>query len=150
MRFLEDFVRIVADPQIDQYGLEVELPIEPKALSRHLKDQLTQVSRSVDSAFPDNTHAAIEDGRIVIKRNQKQGLPTNWQALDDDITRRLGTRSIVDVLVDAERWLGLHREFGPLSGYEGRVENPRLRFIATLFCYGCNLGPEVDPISWTA
>ena len=128
--------------EIDQYGLEVELPMEPKALVGHLKEQLTQVSRSVDAAFPDNTHATIEDGRIVIKRNQRQGLPTNWQALDDDITRRLGTRSIVDVLVDAERWLGLHREFGPLSGYEGRVEDPRLRFIATLFCYGCNLGPS--------
>ena len=65
------------EQEIDQYGLEVELPIESKALTRHLKDQLTQISRSVDAAFPDNTHAAIEYGRIVIKRNQKQGLPTN-------------------------------------------------------------------------
>ncbi|WP_143066641.1 MULTISPECIES: hypothetical protein [Marinobacter] len=26
------------EQEIDQYGLEVELPIEPKALNRHLKD----------------------------------------------------------------------------------------------------------------
>ena len=75
--------------------------------------------------FLNQPSGALFRAIIVIKRNQKLGLPTNWQALDDDITRRLGTRSIVDVLVDAERWLGLHREFGPLSGYEGRVEGRR-------------------------
>lgn len=120
----------------------MELQTDPKELCRHLKEQLTNASREVDAAFPANTHAEIQNGRIVIKRNQASGLPANWQALDNEITRRLGSRSIVDVLVDAEQWLGLHRHFGPLSGYQGRVEDPRLRFIATLFCYGCNLGPS--------
>lgn len=128
--------------EISQFGEEVELQTDPKELCRHLKEQLTNASREVDAAFPANTHAEIQNGRIVIKRNQASGLPANWQALDNEITRRLGSRSIVDVLVDAEQWLGLHRHFGPLSGYQGRVEDPRLRFIATLFCYGCNLGPS--------
>jgi hypothetical protein len=33
-------------------------------------------------------------------------------------------------------------EFGPLSGFEAKIDDPRKRFIATLFCYGCNLGPS--------
>ncbi|MFE8073528.1 Tn3 family transposase, partial [Marinobacteraceae bacterium S3BR75-40.1] len=128
--------------EIDQYAREVELPAEPRDLCRHLKAQLSDVSRAVDAAFPENAHAEIENGRIVIKRTPRAELPANWQELDNQITRRLGTQSITDVLVDAEQWLGLHRQFRPLSGYQSRIEAPRLRFIATLFCYGCNLGPS--------
>jgi Tn3 transposase DDE domain len=35
----------------------------------------------------------------------------------------------------------LHTLFGPLSGFEAKIDEPRKRFIATLFCYGRNLGP---------
>ena len=45
-------------------------------------------------------------------------------------------------MVEAENWLDLHTRFGPISGLESKIENPRQRFITTLFCYGCNLGPE--------
>ena len=30
--------------------------------------------------------------------------------------------------------------FQPLSGFESKLDDPRGRFIATLFCYGCNRG----------
>lgn len=49
--------------------------------------------------------------------------------------------SIVDVLIDAERWLHLHRLFRPLMGTDSRLDDLRPRVISTLFCYGCNLGP---------
>ena len=49
--------------------------------------------------------------------------------------------SIVDVLIDTERWLQLHKLFRPLMGTESRIEELRPRVISTLFCYGCNLGP---------
>ena len=28
-----------------------------------------------------------------------------------------------------------------MSGFEAKIDDPRKRFITTLFCYGCNLGP---------
>ncbi|VWD64914.1 transposase Tn3 family protein [Burkholderia lata] len=49
--------------------------------------------------------------------------------------------SILDVLTETEQWLDLHRLFGPLSGFEAKVDDPRKCFITTLFRYGCNLGP---------
>lgn len=49
--------------------------------------------------------------------------------------------SILDVLTETEKWLDLHKFFGPLSGFEAKIDDPRKRFITTLFCYGCNLGP---------
>jgi hypothetical protein len=38
--------------------------------------------------------------------------------------------------------LDLHKLFGPLSGIDAKIDDPRKRFITTLFCYGCNLGPS--------
>ena len=48
--------------------------------------------------------------------------------------------SILDVLIDAEQWLDLHKIFKPIAGSESRIEDLRRRFVTTLFCYGCNLG----------
>lgn len=130
------------EEELPQYGQEVELPVESQLLCRHLKEQLTQISRSVDSAFPGNSEVAFVDGRLSIKRANAMELPADWQALDDQITRRLGKTSILDVLVDTERWLELHKGFGPLSGHQQRLDDAQMRFIATVFCYGCNLGPS--------
>ena len=33
------------------------------------------------------------------------------------------------------------RYFGPISGHDAKLENPRERYLITAFCYGCNLGP---------
>lgn len=43
--------------------------------------------------------------------------------------------------METVKWLNLHESFGPLSGYDGKIDDPFNRFVATLFCYGCNLGP---------
>lgn len=49
--------------------------------------------------------------------------------------------SILDILTEAERWLDLHKLFGPLSGLEAKIDELRKRFPTMPFCYGCNLGP---------
>jgi len=33
------------------------------------------------------------------------------------------------------------RFFGPISGHDAKLANPRERYMITTFCYGCNLGP---------
>ncbi|MBL4867798.1 MAG: Tn3 family transposase [Pseudomonadales bacterium] len=32
--------------------------------------------------------------------------------------------------------------FRPLSGLESKIDEPQLRLIVTLFCYGCNVGAQ--------
>ena len=54
---------------------------------------------------------------------------------------RLEKINLLDLIINAERWLSLHKLFGPLSGFESRVDDPFLRFVLTLFCYGTNIGP---------
>jgi len=48
---------------------------------------------------------------------------------------------ILDALADTEHWLGWSRHFGPISGFETKLDKPRERYLATTFCYGCGLGP---------
>ena len=48
---------------------------------------------------------------------------------------------IITVLTDLEKWLHLSRHLKPLSGYEAKIDDYDLRFIATCFAYGCNIGP---------
>ena len=57
------------------------------------------------------------------------------------IDERMPSLSILDVLIEAEQWLDLHTLFAPPSGEKSRLSDPRKRFVTTLFCYGCNLGP---------
>ena len=57
------------------------------------------------------------------------------------IKERMGHVDIVDALVDTEHWLYWTRHFGPLSGHDAKADRPRERYVLTVFCYGCNLGP---------
>lgn len=61
--------------------------------------------------------------------------------IDQLLRERLPERTIVDILAETEYWLRWTRRFGPLSGFEARLDAPRERYIATTFCYGCYLGP---------
>ena len=49
---------------------------------------------------------------------------------------------MLEALADTEHWLNWTRHFGPVSGFEAKLERPRERYLATAFCYGCGLGPS--------
>jgi hypothetical protein len=40
-----------------------------------------------------------------------------------------------------QHWLGWTRAFGPVSGFEAKLDRPRERYLSAAFCYGCGLGP---------
>ena len=88
-----------------------------------------------------NAYAEIVDGRLILKKPPTSEPPPGIKAIDQLITEHMENISIVDVLIDTERWLQLHKLFRPLMGTESRIEELRPRVISTLFCYGCNLGP---------
>lgn len=128
--------------ELPRYAQQVELPLEkPGELIQHLKSKLARLAQRVDERFPENTYAQIKEGRISLKRLLTQRPGAAIQRVDDAISQQLEPTSIVDILVDSERWLNLSDLFYPLSGQQSRVDDPARRFVTTLFCYGCNLGP---------
>lgn len=127
--------------EVQSYSELVNLPVDPDTFVHQLREQLQQQSKKVDQRFPENSHIDINESGIVIKRSERQKELPELELVDEAIRNQMKQASILDVLTETESWLDLHKFFGPLSGFESKVDDPRKRFITTLFCYGCNLGP---------
>lgn len=127
--------------ELAEFGLVTGIETDALLFTQRLRNTLTETARTVDAAFPENSYAEIVDGRLILKKPPTQEAPPGVRELDKLISERLEKVNIIDVLIDTERWLKLHKFFRPLAGTESRIEELRPRVISTLFCYGCNLGP---------
>ena len=127
--------------ELGAYGEVSGIATDATDFVQGLRTELTTLADAVDARFPDNLHASVVDGRLVLRRLQGAQVTQAIAAVDSAITQRLSPTSIVDVLVDTTRWLDLHVHFRPISGTDARVDDLLRRVIPTLFCYGCNLGP---------
>ncbi|MBC3884106.1 MULTISPECIES: Tn3 family transposase [Undibacterium] len=127
--------------EIMNYGKLVDLPMDSEKFVDKLRDDLSEIARQVDERFPDNEHVDFSESGLIIRRTERQQPPPNLEVIDQAITEHMEPASILDILTETEQWLDLHSIFGPLSGFESKIDDPRKRFISTLFCYGCNLGP---------
>ncbi len=133
----EEYERVITD-----YGQQVDLPVESGAFVAHMKENLSRIAAEVDARFPDNECLRIEDGEPVLRRLVKRQEPEDLKALEQLIAERIEPVDILDVLVDTENWLNWTRFFGPISGHESKIDVSPARYVATAFCYGCNLGPS--------
>ncbi len=124
------------------YGEQVGLPVEGRAFVAHLKDYLARIAAEADASFPANEYLRIEDGEPVLGRLPRLEEPQDVKALEQRIAERIEPLDILDVLVDTENWLNWTRFFGPISGHDAKIDASRARYVATAFCYGCNLGPS--------
>jgi hypothetical protein len=102
---------------------------------------MAQRAMEIDESFLENAHAEIVDERPILRKPPRSDNVDALVRIDGWITGRIEAASIVDVMIDTEPWLDLHRLFRPLSGTDSRIEDLRRRVITTLFCYGCKLGP---------
>lgn len=127
--------------ELAEYGVVTGIEVDPAVFVDDLRSEMIALTKEVDASFPENAHAEIVDGRLILRKPQRSEPSDAIRMLDNELTNRMESLSIVDVLIDAERWLDLHKLFRPLAGTDSRVEDLRMRVITTLFCYGCNLGP---------
>ena len=119
----------------------VGIETDPPTLVANLKAWLAGVASATDKAFPDNDQVRIENGEPIIRKSPKQSVPKGLERIESALDAHLPQTNILDVLIDTEKWLYLSRSFKPLSGHETKLHDHQERFVATLFCYGCNLGP---------
>lgn len=131
-----EYQRHIAD-----YGARIGLATDAERFVTDLRQRLTDAIEQLDAGFPDNEAVTLVDGEPVIRRLRRLPEPEHWRLIDQLLRERLPERTIVDILAETEHWLRWTRRFGPLSGFEARLDAPRERYIATTFCYGCYLGP---------
>lgn len=127
--------------EVHAYCEMVGIPLEPEAFVANPRTQMKELAKVVNLNFPENSGVDIDEYGLIIPRAEKQKPVPELEVVDQAIREQMTESSILDVLTEVEKWLDLHRLFGPLSGFEPKVDDPRKRFITTLFCYGCNLGP---------
>ena len=127
--------------ELAQYGLVTGIETDPGVFTQGLRTEMQHLAESVDAGFPQNSYADLVDGRLTLKKSPYTESPPEIRKIDKIIIEKMENASIVDVLVDAERWLDLNTLFRPLIGTKSRIEELRHRVVTTLFCYGCNLGP---------
>ena len=129
------------EKELEGYGQVTGIETDPGAFVSTLKAAMSQRAKEIDANFPANAHAEIVDGRLILRKPPPSEILDAVARIDAMITQRMQAASIVDVMIDTERWLDLHKLFRPLAGTDSRLEDLRMRVITTLFCYGCNLGP---------
>jgi len=127
--------------EIADYGKLVELPTDGKAFVAHVRTWLEERACQTDVTFP-NEDVRIEKGEPIIRPLDKKPVPEGLPELEAALVERLQPVSILDVLTHTEKWLNWTRPFGPVSGYDSKLENPVARYLTAVFCFGCNLGPS--------
>ena len=126
--------------KLKEYGQQVNLPVETSALLAHTQQWLTARATQTDQNFPTNAEVDFKHNRLVIRRAKKQK-PKGLAQLKTLIERRLPPINLLDTLIDTELWLNWTRFFKPHSGHDTKLDQPVARYLASTFCYGCNLGP---------
>lgn len=126
---------------LDQFCIESDLPRSGSDFAVAMKDALVERAASSGKRFEEDEYVVIENGKLVLKRRPLKTQPKDLDKLDQSIRKRLPEISIIDLLVETVKWLPIQRHFGPLSGHQGKLASADKRLVASLFCYGCNLGP---------
>ena len=78
----------------------------------------------------------------VLSRVTAREIPESAITLQANITQKMPTRNLPDILVNIEHWTNFTRHFGPLSGSDPKIDRAAERYIQTVFAIGCNLGPH--------
>lgn len=107
-----------------------------------LKGQLSDIANKVDREFPFSESLRIENGEPILTKCDKKKTPAQLSKLKKLIEERTDDISILDVFADTDHWLNWTRFLGPISGHDAKIGNPRQRYVATVFGYGCGLGPS--------
>jgi hypothetical protein len=112
---------------VGEYAEQVGLETDPVEFVNQLRNWLARVAALTDTAFPQNREVTIEDGEPKVKWPGKKASPAGLRSIKKLISQRIERVNILDVLADTENWVGWTKFFGPLSGYDARVSDPRER-----------------------
>jgi TnpA family transposase len=129
------------EPQVAEFCQEVDIPADAHTFVTRLKTRLTEVAAQVDAAFPGNKSIEITaKGEPILKRIKAKAVPASRMALQEAIRHFMPDRSVLDVLWDTNETVHWTRHFGPISGSDPKLANPKERYVTTTFAYGTNMG----------
>ncbi|MGG0446814.1 Tn3 family transposase [Bacillus mycoides] len=117
------------------------LPTTAKEFKTQVYDKLESLAKKVDNSFPKNKAVTIRNGEPYITKLKKKKMSPLLKAVRKRIEEKMVPINVLDLLSDTNYWLNWTRFFSPISGYDSKIAKPAERYLTTVFCYGCNLGP---------
>lgn len=114
------------EKEVGDYGQVTGIETDPGVFVSMLKSAMSQRAKEIDANFPKNSHADIVDGRLILRKPPRSEIVEAAARIDALITERMEAASIVDVMIDTERWLDLHKLFRPLAGTDIRHEQRKV------------------------
>ncbi len=109
-----------------------------------LRDQLREDLEYFDRNYEASkgTFWVNRNGTLGYSRLPGQSIPPRVKRLRDELAQSLPEVSILDILLDCQRWTGFMDAFRPASGRQNMSQEERIRhLLAALYAYGCNCGP---------
>lgn len=96
----------------------------------------------VNNGYDDNVELSIQaNGEILLKRKKSTRNPMKIKEFKKKIEQYMPERNMMEILCNVEHWVNYTKHFGPLSGSEPKLKNPKERYIILTFGYGSNMGP---------
>jgi len=71
-----------------------------------------------------NEYARIENDEIILQKLSRRPLPDGVQTLERAFQERMPHLHLLDILSETDHWLRWTRHFGPLSGFEAKLDRP--------------------------
>lgn len=128
--------------EINTFGEQVGIPITDEAFIEHFKSTLDKAADEADKSFPTNQYLRIQKGEPVLTPLKKKEEPKDLNLIKSLLAERMKQVSVLDILYISQQWYNWTKFFGPLSGLDSKLDDPIERYLTTVFCYGCNLGPS--------
>ena len=111
-----------------------------------------QIIPLVDLSWMSETWRRIVTGKagrkIIPERVDRQH--SGLKQLEKLLALKLTDTHILDLMADVQHWLNWCGCFGPLSGFETKLEDATLRQMLTVFAYGSHMGPAQMARSFAA
>jgi TnpA family transposase len=120
----------------------LDLPTDPAEIVKKFKAELEKQCRATDVSFPSNQSVRIEKGEPIITPIRRKQPNASLKRLKAKLAGRTQPVNVLDILTDTDNLLLWHQVFGPLSGHDAKIEDAQGKYLAMVFGYGSNLGPE--------
>ena len=133
--------------RVDDFCELLDIAKSPSEYTQSLKNKIQTMADTVDKNYLDNAYLILNKGRPQLKKVAKQESSEKVNDMRKMIEDKMPNKTIIDIIVDVERWLNLSVHFKPHSGYESKIKNYPDRFVASTFAYGCNLGSKQTEFS---
>jgi TnpA family transposase len=131
------------EPLLDDYCTKAGVPRSAAALVEQVRTALEEAAKQLDERFPEHSGDVVigSDGVPILCKPTPNKAPPSAEALEQAIKSRMPSRNLIDILTNVENLTGFCKFFGPLSGNDPKLPNPRERYLITTFAYGSNMGP---------